>query len=873
MLRRGKIVGLSDNGDAEDGPGRAINWDVEYTFPTISIEDVTTSQGERLLEMDTEAPDLPRGVSSLPNQRVVATSKDASPATATIPSLLDSVKEQKQSLQDEIQAISGSSSSDVEKWIAQAKEVQKDIARCKSETAKIVEEHEHLETLRSSARDALNKIQLLQGEVAFTALLQQELQLTAAVKDSLDDVQEFLNVQKPLDAAAQLAGITARTAALRSENARTILQERQGRLSHDAYRMLDAELANQINFGTNVSGDWKETWIAFANEDYTSQLLTAMQRLGALGKAAESLAANIDHSLMQPILSSRSRPSIDTEADRICIKSHQDNGCVSDVSLLKMLRQALKFLYTHLPDLVVESVGQHLMPNVVSTLVGMRLLMTIPTELSDVPALQSIRDAVSALAEDMKAFRWPGHKELELWAIRLPFIWLEKRKMASLNALRSALAATRGSVREIERIERQKVSKQDVAAMNGDEWDAGWDEDAQERPAQNGDDEVSAWGFDDNENQPSKDIDPPKDSDDNDGAEEWGWDDDNHPGEDRKTPSPAMHRKQSISGANGDQDSEQEVTLVERYTITDIPDQVLAIIDKDIRDAEELGQPSFAALSSANPAASLKAIPSHTLAMFRAMATTYYSTKLPSGNMHLYNDASYLVQKLREVLEGDKGESLAGMKSDCLVMERFARAAYAREMELQRTILGDILDGAQGFQSCTKQPYAMQCETAVSSAVDRIRSMHAEWRPVLSNSALLQSVGSLVSTVVDKIMRDILDMEDIEDTESQRLATFCNQVSALDDLFISGKPQQPGDDAKQEQDSVPHTFVYVPSWLRFQYLANILESSLVEIKYLWEKSELKMEFSADEVVDLIRALFAETRQRRDAIAEIRSGDQ
>jgi protein transport protein DSL1/ZW10 len=69
---------------------------------------------------------------------------------------------------------------------------------------------------------------------------------------------------------------------------------------------------------------------------------------------------------------------------------------------------------------------------------------------------------------------------------------------------------------------------------------------------------------------------------------------------------------------------------------------------------------------------------------------------------------------------------------------------------------------------------------------------------------------------------------------------------------------------------VPQTLIYVPSWLRFQYLANILESSLVDIKYLWKESELRMEFTADEVVDLIRALFAETRQRRDAIAEIRS---
>jgi centromere/kinetochore protein ZW10 len=822
--------------------------------------------------MEPEASDSPQDASHLLTRNSLLSSDDAGPSAPSIPSLLASVKQQKRSLEDEIRATSGSQSSDVDKWIALAKKTQKDIARCKSETAKIVEEHEQVRTLRSFAHDAQNKIKLLEGEVAFTASLQKELQVIAAVKENLNEVQEVLDEQKPVDAASRLAGIPARIAELRSENARYILQERQSRSRQDAHRMLDAELATQITFGADMSRDLKMTWVAFALGDHTGEILIAMRALGTLEKATESLATNIDRSLMQPLLSSKLTASVVAEADRFCIKSNRETRSVPIESLLGMLRQAVKFLYTHLPDLVVERVGQELMPNVISTLIGTRLSIEIPTELSDSLALQSVRDAVSALANDLNSFRWPGHKELQLWVGQLPSIWLGKRKMASLNALRNALSTKRGPTREVERIERQKISKQDVAAMDGDEWDAGWDEDAQERPDQNGDDEASAWGFEDNDDQPSKDADAPKGGDDADGADAWGWDDDNNAGEERTPPSPTTQRKQPSIGANGDADTEQEVTLVERYTVTDIPDRVLEIIGKDLRDAEEVGQPSYSALSIANPEAGLQAIPSHTLAMFRAMATTYYSTNLPSGNMHLYNDASYIVQKLREAPQSSKAQPTAALESDCLIMERFARAAYAREMEQQRTILGDILDGAQGFQSCTKQPYAMQCETAVSSAVDRIRIMHVEWRLILSHSALLQSLGSLVSTVADKITGDILDMEDIEDSESQRLASFCSQVSALDDLFISGKPLQIGENAEQDQDTVPQTFVYVPSWLRFQYLANILESSLVEIKYLWEKSELKMEFTADEVVDLIRALFAETRQRRDAIAEIRSGE-
>jgi centromere/kinetochore protein ZW10 len=817
-------------------------------------------------DMDTEVSEPVQDLSKVRKSHSLLSSED------TIPSLLESVKQQKRRLENEIRATSGSHSSDVDKWIAQAKKVQKDIARCKSETAKIVEEHEQVRTLRSSAYDARNKIKLLEGEVAFTASLKEELQVIVAVKESLDEVQEVLNDQTAVEAASRLATIPARIAKLRSENAREILQERQSQLRHDAHRMLDVELATQVTFGAEATSESKESWVAFTQEDHTGRLLTAMRTLGTLETATESLTANIDRSLMQPLLSTNSTPSIIAEADEIRVKSIRSNHPLSNEFLLETLRQAVKFLYTHLPDLVVEQIGQELMPNVISTLIGTRLLIEIPTELSDVPTLRRIRDAVSAFANDLKSFRWPGHDELQHWVDQLPSIWLGKRKMASLNALRKGLSMTRGSTREVERIERQKISKQDVAAMNGDEWDAGWDEDAPERPDQNADDEASAWGFEDTDDKATEEVEPPKSVEDGDGADAWGWDDDNNAGEERKTRSPATQHKQPNTNANGNADTEQELTLIDRYIITDIPDHVLEIIGKDVRDSEEVAQPAYSALKGASPAAGLQAIPSHTLAMFRAMATTYYSTKLPSGNMHLYNDASYILQKLREAPRNNQAQPSAALEADCTIIERFARAAYAREMEQQRTILGDILDGAQGFQSCTKQPYAMQCETAVSSAVDRIRTMHAEWRLILSHSALLQSIGSLVSTVADKIMADILDMEDIEDPESQRLTSFCSQVSALDDLFISGKPLQGGETAEQEQDTVPHTFVYVPSWLRFQYLANILESSLVEIKYLWEQSELKMEFKAEEVVDLIRALFAETRQRRDAIAEIRLGE-
>lgn len=88
-------------------------------------------------------------------------------------------------------------------------------------------------------------------------------------------------------------------------------------------------------------------------------------------------------------------------------------------------------------------------------------------------------------------------------------------------------------------------------------------------------------------------------------------------------------------------------------------------------------------------------------------------------------------------------------------------------------------------------------------------------------------------------------------------------MSAVRDIFT----QQAGDGAEPRD----MTFIYCPNWLKFQYLAEIMESSLVDIKYLWTEGELSLEFTADEVEGLLEALFAESQLRRQAIQEIHRG--
>ena len=261
-------------------------------------------------------------------------------------------------------------------------------------------------------------------------------------------------------------------------------------------------------------------------------------------------------------------------------------------------------------------------------------------------------------------------------------------------------------------------------------------------------------------------------------------------------------------------------------------------------------------------------LPESFLAMYRAVAPNFYGENV-NGNMLIYNDSLYMAEQMRSFLKLHqttlKAARLQRLEADISTLEHFGKRTYSKEMESQRVVVRDLLDDAQGFVNCADQPFAQQCDLAMSSTIDRLKDVYRQWLPILSRSALMQSIGSLLSTVTNKIIIDIGDMSDISEQESQRLAVLCNRLTELDNLFL---PEQPPD-SNQEEPRIPLTAGYTSNWLKFQYLVNILESSLIDIKYLWTEGELSLEFSAEEVIDLIEALFADSDHRRRAISEIR----
>ncbi|KAK5101601.1 ribosome biogenesis protein ytm1 [Exophiala xenobiotica] len=787
---------------------------------------------------------------------------------ASIPPLLESIQHAKDDLGSVVKSISKEGAGDIDRWIAQAKVVQHDIARCKEDARQIVEEHERVEALRSTSNESQSKVNLLENEIAFNEALQRQINSISDISSALNQVDSHIRQRQLIPASQALPGLMASINAIPSDLSRSLLTNIHADLSQTLTRQLKDELDCHCHVSVNneaiqlsISGHGSQT-----TDDPSISIedtLHSLERLSALQETQQAISKRIEACLL---------PHLHTRSKSIVVAAHEDGSTLrlvlsqeraQPLQMLEISRSLLRYIHDRAPpklhDPLLHDVAALLLPQ----LVEIWLDTAIPVDLDQLKELDELQEQVKGFAGWLRDQNIKEADDLDEWVNAIPNTWLAKRR----------------TTRQVERVERQGAEVEPEPERNtaDDAWAENWadDEDSAKGPAQQSeettDDSSDAWGFDtdDQAEQPQNFTERSHKEPDEEDGEAWGWGDD----EDATAkPSPTLKKQPSLN-ANGITASRTQNgvdVLTEHYTITDIPDYILAQIGRDTLDLRTIqASPRSYFRSSADPAKGMQFLPMLMLAMFRAVAPTAYtdgkSFEPPLSTLNLYNDALYLAQRLEE-----NPDLLKALNADIQILTKFARQIYSSELSIQRQILTDLLDNAQGFVGCTRQPNASVCETAVSSIVDYLRSLHAQWSSILSPSHLGQSIGSLLNTVMSKMIKEIEDMEDISEPESQKLLSFMAQISNLESLFTSPTANAcPLPD--QEEHLQSSIAVYVSSFFRFRYLEQILESSLVEIRYLWEEQGLSVEFSAEEVVDLIRALFAESIHRRNAIHAIRSG--
>lgn len=820
----------------------------------------------------------------------------ASLTATTISPLLQSINDSRTELRARIKDISKHQAGDVETWIAQAKKVQEDIARCKEDARQIIQGHERIGSLRATRNEARSKVSLLQDEIVFNEALQEQIHLIAETSTALAAIDNDVRKYRFLQAAQSLPGLSKTIDSISSAQSKMLLKQMQEDLFQDLSKRLRQDLDQKIRI--RKEGQTIELSITSASassdggrhkEDDTDNQAALPRVLGSLDllgehEATQKYIADRLSSVLLPHLHKKSKlklftGQIDGSAFRIALSENAPTA----TELILCIRAFFTYIQDRYPleqrGTLLEELARMTIPMIVVNWLD----SAIPLELDGLSALDELQSEVQLLATLLSRDASHEARLLQSWLNQTPKTWIAKRRMASLDAVRRAFNQATAVMREVERVERHTLAAEQAPSQAehvGDEWSDAWEEDEQttnvisNTSGITGDDGSDAWGFDTDDpgsEGHNKDETSNAVAANDDDGDAWGW------GEDEETKAaanPAVNttKPTKLNRSKQLHIKEHEIVLKETFNITDIPDLLIQQISKDRKDLETLkASPKTYFPSSSNvtaEASDFESLPSLILAMYRATAPTFYTASStsnpPLSNMHLYNDAMYLGQALCDAVV----PPLRSLQIDLDTLARFGRQIYTTELSTQRTILTDLLDTSQGFISCTREPYASACETAVSSTTDYLRSLHGNWQKILGTSHLHQSVGSLLSSVMSKMVKDIEDMEDISEPESQKLVEFCERVSELQNLFLASPP--PGNGAEGDKGPVTTVALHVPVWFRFQQLQEILKANLIDIRYMWEEADLSSDFSADEVVDLIKALFAESSHRRTAISAIKA---
>jgi centromere/kinetochore protein ZW10 len=183
---------------------------------------------------------------------------------------------------------------------------------------------------------------------------------------------------------------------------------------------------------------------------------------------------------------------------------------------------------------------------------------------------------------------------------------LTRRRVDSLDSVRKVLAASQGTTKQVERIEKEKISQNDGALLENavnDDWDADWDDDKDESSVkvdasnpQEEEEDVSAWGLDDDETQEEPNPEAAVSTEDDDADDAWGWGDEDEDAQKADTEPSKLHNtaatKQAEVKNTARSASPKEVTLKEVFTITDIPESVLRVVQQQITDSKDISQPA-----------------------------------------------------------------------------------------------------------------------------------------------------------------------------------------------------------------------------------------------------------------------------------------
>ncbi|KAI0536599.1 hypothetical protein GGR58DRAFT_384552 [Xylaria digitata] len=788
---------------------------------------------------------------------------------------LESLAAAKSKLETAIHTINEETASDVSQWVANAKSLEDDINRTRNWAREIVWKSEASGVSGKTIHGATDKVDFLQQESAYNNQLHNALTSIKRVSQLLDEVELARNERHILQSLHLLEEAWIALDSIpagKSCRAMKLLNIRAFELMSAVHNVFDHVWSCLVR----IDGRANRVIIYDSREDEQMNLADAVIGLKAYKEVDKRMAAlwqGMDEVLIRPrtIFKHRDVPAIRVENSTLTLIGKADKKIQS---LFQDLESVLGYLSERLPEELIHSLSNVMMPDLIPRIITSWLEPVVPTSINDMNEFQNAINATKSFCNRLEILKFSGFEELQEWVQNVPRVWLAKCRETALESIRTKLSLGLGDPKQIERVETQIVSQEEgrrlapsnAVLTNGEGWDAAWDDtevvvNNEDQPGKsnnenNGDDGADAWGWGDDgdseANTTIPDTNPQQNhsTEEDDPAAAWGWgDEDDTLGapKDDTAPNP----------------SALELTLKETYNISSMPGPVIVLILAILEDG------AFLISNDSNPiaaaAAGLFSLPTLVLAMFRAVSPHYY-TLTAGGNMFLYNDATYLSEQLSEIARNwrarddlvPRAKTMLRLDNDVKALQLFASRAYSSEMTTCRTILRDLLGGSQSLlQQDGLGSSGLQSQ--VDNAISYIRTTATSWSTILAKSAWSQAVGSLVDSIASKLVADVMDLAGIGQDDAYNIANLIARVTELDDLFL---PPGAG------KNAIPSTSEYANNWLRLKYLSEVLQSNLQDVKFLWMESELSLYFTVDEVIDLIGLSFVDNARTREVVREI-----
>lgn len=562
-------------------------------------------------------------------------------------------------------------------WKTKAQSLQDDILRSRHLANDILRQASEPIISGEATQEAAEKVAFLQAELAYNARVRDALAAIKDVSGTLDQADQACQERRILDALRLLERAWEALDAVpvgRGVRAVKLLDLRALELKNTVHEVFEHVWKALIY----VDVDGKSLFVAEAKDGEAMTLSDAVVGLKAY-KEIDQRMAHLWHEVDQAVIGPRTNlgnstlPAIVVDGDLLRTEGRADR---SIDALFADMDKVFTYFSERLPPDLIESMSALMMPEVISRIISVWLDSAVPASLKEMDHFESIMATARQFCARLTELRFAGFNELQEWVEDAPKVWLSKCRETALDTVRVRLSQGLGSSKQVQRIEKQMVSRaegQELAAAPAtaavteeDDWGAAWDdgednhdepskgpgvdEGSQKSAGQPDEDGADAWGWgEDGEAQNTPAVqsqEPQQEAQDDDGGDAWGWGEEDAHDQPQRT---SAARQPPSASAPAEQ---REMTLKETYNISSMPEPVLQLIFAILHDAAALTQAEYvfndpatfgAGLTFrrhegspvAKAAAGLFNLPTLALAMFRAIGPYYYSLDV-GGNMFVY---------------------------------------------------------------------------------------------------------------------------------------------------------------------------------------------------------------------------------------------